>query len=88
MSVDDFTVGLSHLGSDGVPALSEVQSTELQPVLERLRSVRAELDRSERSMRQLATEVACARERLLEALGSEGRVGLQSRVGMQPVGKP
>ncbi len=88
MSVDDFTVGLSHLGSDGVPALSEVQSAELQPVLERLRSVRLELDRSERGMRDLAIELACSRDRLLEVLGPDVQYELQRRLAGKPGGKP
>ncbi len=76
MSVDDFTVGLAHLGGEPELALDPEQQTELQPILERLHQVRGELERSEHEMRRMADQLACARHQLILALGPEQREAL------------
>jgi hypothetical protein len=88
MSVDDFTQGLAQLDSQGAVALSEAQRRELEPLLERLRDARGDLDRSEQEMRQLAQQLACSRERLLEALGPDLRADLARRMGRPGEGAP
>jgi hypothetical protein len=80
MSVDDFTLGLAQLDG-GELALSGAQRAQLQPLLERLRSARADLDRSEGELRGLAQQIACSRDQLIEALGPDARAGLARQLG-------
>lgn len=80
MSVDDFTVGLAHLGGDPSLALSPEQQAELRPILERLHTARSELEQSEHAMRRMADQLACARHQLVQVLGPEQRATLLRQV--------
>ncbi len=88
MSVDDFTVGLAHLGGDPGLALSPDQQTDLRPILERLHAVRGELEQSEHGMRRLADQLACSRHQLVEVLGPEKRTALLRQLPPAPGGGP
>jgi len=88
MSVDDFTVGLAHLGAEPELALTPDQQAELQPILERLHTVRGELERSEHGMHRLADQLACARLQLIQALGPEQRAAILRQLPPAQGGRP
>ncbi len=88
MSVDDFTVGLAHIGGEPSLALSPGQQERLHPILEQLHGVRAELEQSEHGMHRLGDQLACARHQLILALEPEQRAALVARLPRGPVGAP
>lgn len=86
LSVDDFIRGVAALEDAGLPS-SEQQRVALQPELERLRALRGELDRSQRRMGELASELACAREALLQELDPATRMRLLTTAPPREAGR-